>query len=114
MSEETKIAGRLCCKNRKLVLEFRQESPETIGETDTTFDYGNYIEWLEIQLIKERSEGATTPKQPDNSEALSLIDNFRREMVKRVEEEEIGDMRFHEINVRLCKIRALIGGECEV
>ncbi len=31
---------------------FRQECPETIGETDKAFDNSNYIEWLEKKLLK--------------------------------------------------------------
>ena len=34
--------------------EYKADRPETIGETDTAFDYGNYVDWLEKQLEKER------------------------------------------------------------
>lgn len=31
---------------------FKEDCPETIGETDTKFDNHNYIEWLEKQIEK--------------------------------------------------------------
>ena len=30
--------------------EFRKDHPETIGETDQTFDLSNYCEWLEKRV----------------------------------------------------------------
>ncbi len=36
---------------KKFEKEFRQEYPETTGETDTAFDNCNYIEWLENKLV---------------------------------------------------------------
>jgi len=38
----------------KLYKEFKKEHPETIGETDKTFDQDNYKDWLEIQVMKLR------------------------------------------------------------
>ena len=71
MSEENRIrAGRLFNKNRKLVLEFRKENPETIGETDTTFDYGNYIDFLEKELIEVRAQA----NEPE--EAVGLLNDL--------------------------------------
>ncbi len=47
----SKKLGRLSCCNKELATQFKDENPETIGETDTTFDYGNYIEWLENKIL---------------------------------------------------------------
>jgi len=76
------------------------------------------------EYITQRSEGAaaTTPKQPDNSEALREIDNviedfkFKCEGLKSdrisVVARNIGLMLEGEVD-KLSKIRALIGGENE-
>ena len=34
----------------KYAAEFRKDHPETIGETDQTFDLSNYCEWLEKRV----------------------------------------------------------------
>ena len=36
--------------------EFRLDHPETVGETDSHFDLGNYKDWLEAQLIEARKQ----------------------------------------------------------
>lgn len=36
--------------------EYKLDKPETIGETDYTFDLDNYREWLEEQLTKCRKQ----------------------------------------------------------
>lgn len=35
---------------------FRQEHPETIGETDKRFDEGNYTEWLEKKIVEMQQQ----------------------------------------------------------
>ena len=36
--------------------EYKLDKPETIGETDYTFDLDNYREWLEEQLTECRKQ----------------------------------------------------------
>jgi hypothetical protein len=36
--------------------EYKLDRPETIGETDYTFDLDNYREWLEGQLTEYRKQ----------------------------------------------------------
>lgn len=55
MSDELDIVGRLVSCDRKCVLQFRKENPETIGETDSQFDYSNYCEWLEKKFNTHRA-----------------------------------------------------------
>ena len=51
----------------KLYKEFKKDHPETIGETDKTFDQDNYKDWLEIQVMKLRDtqqvNGVNTSKE---------------------------------------------------
>ena len=36
--------------------EFRLDHPETAGEKDRHFDFNNYKDWLEAQLIEARKQ----------------------------------------------------------
>ena len=40
----------------KFEKQFRDENPQTVGETDGYFDLGNYNEWLENKAEKLLSE----------------------------------------------------------
>lgn len=43
--------------------EFRIDKPETIGETDKSFDLDNYKDWLEEQLTEYRKQSPILAKK---------------------------------------------------
>ena len=75
--------------------EFRKDHPETIGETDKTFDLSNYCEWLEKRVADrdalraelERTKGelervrgllmVALPHVEASAGAQHLMDGFR-------------------------------------
>lgn len=57
----------------KFEKQFREEKPETIGETDKHFDLDNYKDWLENKLEKIYNQKELTF---DNINELGFVYNY--------------------------------------
>ena len=126
MREEQKIIEYLKDRgfNNSVIGSTRVPAYSKIGDPYAMRNVSVTVASAMAEYITQRSEGAaaTTPKQPDNSEALREIDNviedfkFKCEGLKSdrisVVARNIGLMLEGEVD-KLSKIRALIGGENE-
>jgi hypothetical protein len=68
------VPGRRRAVKFKYDAEFRAAHPETIGETDQTFDRANYCEWLETHFIPKVAETAIRIGTRDMPEILSTME----------------------------------------
>lgn len=69
--------------------QFRKYNPQTIGETETAFDYGNYIDWLDeqhSQLLKQRDE-----LQACKNSAMKIMCNIDLQKVGKLIGVRLGD-----------------------